>query len=176
MRNPLLDHDPTRDQPPLCTVRGNAATFSDDGLYRYRLTRRWGAGGCVAWVMLNPSTANATHDDPTIRRCIGFSQAWGYGSLVVVNLFAFRSADPGYLSMEKDPVGPDNDAQIVRACAESNLVMVAWGAHPIAVKRAKLVMPLLPTSLHCLDTTRSGQPSHPLFQPSWCKPRAWSAP
>lgn len=72
-----------------------AAEFSGCGRYRYSLRRRWADGGPPAcWIMLNPSTADAEKDAPTIRRCIGFSKAWGHNALVVVNLFALRSTDP----------------------------------------------------------------------------------
>ncbi len=87
----------------------NGAVLSADGVYRYRLWRTWDASKpTLAFLMLNPSTADATEDDPTIRRCLGFAKEWGYGSLVVVNLFALRSPNPDALRENDDPVGPEN--------------------------------------------------------------------
>ena len=89
----------------------NAAAFSPDRRYRYTLRRQWDdALPYCLFVMLNPSTADATQDDPTIRRCIGFTKAWGFGGLLVGNLFALRSTDPAALYHADDPVGPENDS------------------------------------------------------------------
>lgn len=134
--------------------------------YRYTLHREWlGAGrGRVCWVMLNPSTADDTHDDPTIRRCVRFSAAWGYDGLVVVNLFALRSTDPNVLLMDTDPGGPENDDAIRRAAASASLVVAAWGAHR-AMRRGRRdqrMYDLISAPLHCLGTTRDGHPRHPL--------------
>ncbi|PKN80874.1 MAG: hypothetical protein CVU47_08520, partial [Chloroflexi bacterium HGW-Chloroflexi-9] len=93
------------------------ASFSRDGRYRYSLVRRWGDGPRVAWVMLNPSTADATRDDPTLRRVIAISRRAGFGALEVVNLWALRSAHPADLARAADPVGPRADAALWRALA-----------------------------------------------------------
>src|SRR5262245_13227298 len=106
----------------------SSAELSPCGRYRYALTRTWGdPKKVVCWVMLNPSTADADQDDPTIRRCLGFSRAWGAGGLVVVNLFALRATDPDQLRIAADPVGPDNDSHLSTA-AFGRLVVAAWGA------------------------------------------------
>ncbi|TME62616.1 MAG: DUF1643 domain-containing protein [Chloroflexi bacterium] len=134
------------------------ATFSADRRYRYRLWRRWdGARPVVAFVMLNPSTADARRDDPTIRRCIGFAKSWGFGGVEVVNLFAYRATDPGELRRVADPVGVDNDRHIRRAIARADLVVLAWGAR--AGSRRLLNLP----QARCLGLTRAGQPRHPLY-------------
>ena len=133
--------------------------------YRYTLHREWNGGDCgvVCWVMLNPSTADAVRDDPTIRRCIGFSRRWGFNSLVVVNLFALRATDPNVLLLDANPVGPGNDDAIRHAAQEASLIVAAWGAHPAMVRgrRDQRVRDLC-AALHCLGTTRGGHPRHPL--------------
>jgi len=136
------------------------ATFSRDRRYRYRLWRRWDRSRpAVAFVMLNPSTADARRDDPTIRRCIGFARAWGFGGVDVVNLFAYRATDPRELLRVADPVGPRNSRHIQRAGLGAALVVIAWGAHPSAARRAPISLP----RARCLGLTRTGQPRHPLY-------------
>lgn len=136
------------------------ATFSRDRRYRYRLWRRWDRSRpAVAFVMLNPSTADARRDDPTIRRCIGFARAWGFGGVDVVNLFAYRATDPRELLRVADPVGPRNSRHIQRAGLGAALVVIAWGAHPSAARSAPISLP----RARCLGLTRTGQPRHPLY-------------
>jgi hypothetical protein len=114
--------------------------------------------------MLNPSTATEDTDDPTIRRCLRFSIGWGYGRLIVVNLFALRATNPAALARHIDPIGVDNDQAILRAARSAGTVVCAWGAHPCAVARARTVAALLRgVDLHCLGTTTHGQPRHPLY-------------
>jgi hypothetical protein len=146
------------------------AVLSDCGTYRYRLGRRWDHGPADVWIMLNPSTADAQLDDPTIRRCIGFSRNWGSGALVVVNLFALRATDPAELVRHPDPIGPDNDEHIPLAAAgaqqHGGRVVAAWGAHPMAAERARTVRRLIEgqgAPLLALGTTKTGAPRHPLY-------------
>ena len=91
------------------------AVLSPCGTWRYELPREWGNGNRLVVVMLNPSTADAEKDDPTIRRVIGFAKSHGFGNLLVLNIFALRSTDPDGLRVAQDPVGPDNDAHIHEA-------------------------------------------------------------
>jgi hypothetical protein len=126
----------------------------------------------VLFVMLNPSTADASRDDPTIRRCVGFAKAWGFGALSVANLFALRSTDPSVLLSAQDPVGPDNDAMILELARKASLVVAAWGAHKVAARRAAAVQSLLPKAV-CLGLTSSGQPRHPLYAPGNAQPLAF---
>jgi hypothetical protein len=143
------------------------ALISADGDYRYRLWRTWDdEKPTVAFIMLNPSTADATTDDPTIRRCIGYAEDWGYGTLVVGNLFALRSTDPGELSDHSDPVGPDNDEHLLAICDEAKQIIAAWGTHGSLRDRGRTVAHLLDADLYALDTTQDGQPTHPLYQPA----------
>jgi hypothetical protein len=154
-------------------VTGYAAFYGDtgkDGAYRYTLSRSWDYGnGTVNFIMLNPSTATAEVDDPTIRRCTQFARAWGYRRLVVTNLFAYRATDPAELRRVADPVGPENDWHL-RYCAqhEAERVVLAWGAHGAYLGRDKAVLALLAQlSLRvepaCFGVTKSGQPRHPLY-------------
>jgi hypothetical protein len=150
------------------------ATFSEDGLYRYNLWRRWGgkSSGKVTFVMLNPSTADAEKFDPTVRRCFGYSRDWGFGSMEVVNLFAYRSTYPQHLKTAADPVGPENDAAVLKAVKESDLVVAAWGVHGCLRARDAETLRLIASvkDLYCLGTTKAGHPLHPLHQPKSLKP------
>lgn len=149
-----------------------SAVISDCGRYRYRLDRLFGEGGRVCWVMLNPSTADATETDPTLTKCIGFSQRWGFGSLVVVNLYAWRSTDPKLLPREPDiAVGPKADKHIDAALRESALVVCGWGNSVPTKRRApreRHVMGLIRAAGHtprALRFTNDGAPWHPLYLP-----------
>lgn len=141
------------------------AQISEDGRYRYVLTRRWGAGATVAWIMLNPSAADAEVDDPTIRRVIGFSKREGFGQAVVLNLFAFRTPEPSELAATADPVGPENDKILARFGGPNpHVTIAAWGAHYIARERWTAIAPWFEDmQLFCLGTTKSGAPRHPLY-------------
>jgi hypothetical protein len=151
------------------------AVISDDGQYRYRLSRTWDTDKpTLAFIMLNPSTADATEDDPTIRRCLGYAKEWGYGSLVVANLFALRSTDPSNLREHPDPVGPENERHLREVCAESEKVIVAWGANGSLQGRGREVGEMLDVVLYALDTTKDGHPVHPLYQPADAEPEPWS--
>lgn len=146
-----------------------------DGEYRYRLSRTWDVGKpTLAWVMLNPSTADATEDDPTIRRCLGYSKDWGFGSLVVGNLFALRTKDPSDLRDHPDPVGPENEEYLQAIVDEAELVVAAWGANGSLASRGREVAAALNADLHALDTTQAGHPVHPLYQPADVQPKPYS--
>jgi hypothetical protein len=139
------------------------AVIDDTEMYRYTLTRIWDRSKRrVCFVMLNPSTADGYEDDPTIRRCIGFAERWGYGSLSVVNLYAFRATDPRELWKTTFPVGKENDTWIERAVLESKCVVAAWGAGAKCRVRTRQVMSLLKGAV-CLGTSKSGAPRHPLY-------------
>jgi len=147
-----------------------SATFSPCRRYRYVLRRVWdNQQPLVMFVGLNPSTADEHVDDPTIRRCIGFAKRWGYGSLVMANLFAYRSTDPSLLPLVSDPVGPRNDWWLSRLNRNVNLVVVAWGTNGTLFDRERHVLRLLPTA-HCLGLTKNGQPKHPLYLPTETTP------
>lgn len=145
------------------------ATLSDDGFYRYTLARAWGPRPLgVLWIMLNPSTATAEEDDPTLRRCQAFTRAWGYDRLVVANLFALRSKNPVALRRAHDPVGPDNDwtLQQLLAGVDSALVIAAWGTNGGLRWRDAAVISMANRAgrtLHALELSAAGRPKHPLY-------------
>lgn len=141
------------------------AVIDETGMYRYSLRRIWDSElPCVAFVMLNPSIADDEIDDPTIRRCIGFAKSWGYGSLEVVNLFAYRATDPDELKLCLDPIGPDNDKYINEAICRAGMIITAWGTKGSLMRRNKEVMKILhPYSPKCLEITKAGHPKHPLY-------------
>lgn len=145
------------------------AVISPCGLYRYSLMREWNYDQCKAcFIMLNPSTADGTIDDPTIRKCIGFARQRDRGGIVVVNLFAFRATKPADMLAVADPIGPENDAHILRAVGACNPVVAAWGVDGGHLGRDRAVMKLIRdhhTPLFCLGTTKDGHPRHPLYVP-----------
>lgn len=154
------------------------AVLSPCGSYRYKLTRRWGPGRKCVFVMLNPSTANAEVDDPTIRRCIAFARSWGYAGLDVVNLFPFRATSTKVLKAARDPYGGDqSNYAILAACQGSELVVCAWGKDGNHLGRARDVCWLLDQAgvqLHALKLNGDGTPAHPLYLKGDLQPFAWT--
>lgn len=138
------------------------AIISPCSNYRYALWRRWSHGPQVLFVMLNPSTADATADDPTIRRCIGFAKAWGFGSLAVGNLFSFRTVSPRILRQSAEPIGKSNDLWLCKLKEESTMTIAAWGNHGTLRMRGHTVRSQF-GELHSLGLTKAGQPRHPLY-------------
>jgi len=152
------------------------AKVSQCGTYRYWLTRVWDDSlPRLGWVMLNPSTADADVDDATIRRLAGsekrpgFARRWGFGGIIVRNLYALRSTDPKALVGHPDPVGPENDDELALAAYHEPLTMLAWGANA-PTDRSQHVAKLLwmrsqihGTRLAVLGWTKSGMPRHPLY-------------
>lgn len=145
------------------------ANISDCGTYRYRLTRHWDVNTlAMPFVMLNPSSADADIDDPTIRRCIGFARREGAGGIVVVNLWALRATDPKRLALYSDPHGPQNcealDEIAITSAATGKSIICAWGTGGgergvyVADRFARQGAHLL-----CLGKTSAGHPRHPLY-------------
>lgn len=147
-----------------------SAAISPCGQYRYVLRRS--LGSILRWhrpmlfIMLNPSTADALQDDPTIRRCISFAKREGATHLHVVNLFAYRSTDPKQLKLVADPVGPENDRHIKEEIAGAWKTCAAWGANHFAMIRGSEVYEIGKPNLLCLGRTKGGYPKHPLYVPS----------
>jgi hypothetical protein len=148
----------------------SGATFSPCRRWRYLLWRRWDAAKPAAnFLMLNPSTADELKLDPTCARARDYAERWGYGALVVTNVFAFRNTDPARMKAAKDPVGPGNDAAIVRAAREAAIVVCAWGNHGGFLGRSTQVLEKLKANgirLHALRVNAGGEPAHPLYLPS----------
>jgi hypothetical protein len=152
------------------------AKFSACRRWRTLLWRRWSEGPAANFVMLNPSTADEEKLDPTCTRARNYAEAWGYGALIVTNVFALRSTDPRALARAEDPVGPGNDRVILRAAREAALVVCAWGNHAALAGRGAKVAALLRRAgvpLHALRITGVGEPSHPLYLPAALRPRRW---
>lgn len=154
---------------------GGGAILSPCERYRYALTRGAGAEHAQRWacfVMLNPSTADAIQDDPTIRRCLGFARRERCDALIVVNLFAWRATDPMQLMAAdvRDPVGPENADCVCEAVRLAHRtggpVVCAWGAHGRYMDQDLTVLGWLErlrVPAMCLGTTALGDPRHPLY-------------
>jgi hypothetical protein len=157
------------------------AVISEDGLYRYSLTRQWGESNVgPLFIMLNPSKADADVDDPTVRKCIGFAQRWGYDAMRVVNLFAFRATEPDELIGARDARGPLN-AEVVRgeisiAAFRDVPIVAAWGGWWSARQRGPYWRGLPRINVErtvqdfggrplCLGVTNDGSPRHPCRLP-----------
>lgn len=144
------------------------AVISECGRYRYGLRRQWfGVGPRALFIMLNPSTADAELDDPTIRRCIGFARRFGCSGVDVVNLYAWRATKPADLWTADDPVGPKNDEWLTRAFRAARLldapVVAAWGAHARPGRVAEVLSLPYADRLQALGVTKAGAPRHPLY-------------
>lgn len=146
------------------------ASISPCGTYRYTLTRRWDRGESLIFVMLNPSTADAETDDPTIRRCVGFARREGFAALTVVNLYAYRATDPKALLTCGDAVGPDNDRVLslflLRPWMVGLPAVCAWGANAKPDRVRAFLDKHDKGNLVCLGTTKTGAPKHPLYIPA----------
>ena len=148
------------------------AVFSECRKYRYILWRRWAddwASSYAMFVGLNPSTADETTDDPTIRRCIKFAKDWGYSGLCMANLFAYRATNPKDMLAADDPIGAENDRHLLEYAKGAGVVVAAWGNHGTHGGRHIKVRQMIP-ALHCLKITKTGMPSHPLYLPQELKP------
>lgn len=163
----MNDNKTTNTKTPDVTT---SAVLSECGKYRYSLTRVWDDNKPrVLFIMLNPSTADAEKDDPTIRRCIGFAKDWGYGGIYVVNLFSLRATNPKDLLTAPFVVGVENEKWFRRMSSLANLVVCAWGNSSIVNKFQKRLdhtwKPLswISKPLHYIELSNDGTPKHPLY-------------
>lgn len=158
-------------------LSGNGAVFSTCGQFRYLLWRR--ASTMVPFMglgMLNPSTADADADDPTISRGIGFAMREGLAGPLVWNLNAFRATDPADMKASADPVGPHNNAAIDLALKLAEMTVAAWGTHGTHGDRDRAVLRRCAAAgaqLHVLRLTKDGHPGHPLYLPKHLRPELW---
>lgn len=158
----------------------NACEFSACRRYRYTLAHTFerdlfepeSQTDKIVWLMLNPSTADESQLDPTLRRVAAFSRGWGYPGFIVLNLFAYRSTEPEGMKAERDPVGPRNDSAILET-ARNRRVICGWGNHGTHRDRDLTVFRMLHAEgirLECLSRTGIGMPQHPLYMPGNAKP------
>lgn len=146
------------------------------GNYRYLLWREWNSSNkTVSFIMLNPNSADAQTNDPTITRCINFARSWGYGRLEVVNLFAYRTSKPSLLKQVVEPIGKDNDRYVIESVERSARVILAWGNHGVWRKQDLYVLQLLKNHnhLYSFGITKRGCPRHPLYLRSTIKPQRY---
>jgi|HubBroStandDraft_2_1064218.scaffolds.fasta_scaffold114358_3 hypothetical protein len=147
--------------------------FSPCRTWRYVHEVQWDDGPCVAFVMFNPSTADESQLDPTLRKCRGFAQRWGYGRMVILNLFAVRGTDPRTPSQVSDPVGPMNDYWILKTVAQAREIVFAYGCGqwiktPEMKRRPSEFLKLIRAHneymlISCLGYRNDGHPRHPLM-------------
>lgn len=169
-----IDFFRTRSRSTFSGGQSSGADFSDCGKYRYKLWRTWNVHrDKLVVIMLNPSTADAVQDDPTVRRMINRARAMNLGGLVVLNLFAYRTKSPEDMKRAKDPIGPYNDGFILHAVEGAKMVICGWGVHGGHLSRDWEVLDLLRASdikMHALGITKDGHPRHPLYIPNAAKP------
>jgi hypothetical protein len=153
------------------------ARFSRCRRWRTLLWRRWDRAGAVAnFLMLNPSTADEFRLDPSCTRARVYAERWGFGGLIVTNLFAWRATDPDKMKSAAEPVGRGNDAAILEAAREAKLVVCAWGNHGAHLGRSARIASLLcdaGVGLQVLKMNAGGEPAHPLYLRGSLRPRAW---
>ncbi len=151
----------------MASGRRSFATYSPCERYRYALTRIWDdSAPKLLFIMLNPSTATELKNDPTIERCERRARALGYGAFRACNLFAFRATDPRDLKRARDPVGPDNLAELLLASRWSDTILCAWGTHGAHIGLGPAIRTLLTREghqLHHLGLSKDGHPRHPLY-------------
>lgn len=169
-----------RRDPSVLNYHSNAIFSMDRArTYRYWLIRTWVASWdwekhkAVAFIMLNPSTADAFKNDPTVERCERRARAMKYDGLIVGNIFALRSTDPKALYRHDDPVGPENDEHLLRIASRAARIVCGWGTHGALRDRGARVIELLSNvqSLYCLHQTVDGNPAHPLYLSYDLKPK-----
>lgn len=157
----------------LSSLPGYPAVWSDDQLYRYVLWRVWGPKAFKNYCMfigINPSTATEHVNDPTVRRCIGYAQAWGYDALCMTNLFGYRATRIRDMMGQTHPIGTSNDRWLVACASSASIKIAAWGKRGVFMSRDEEVCNLLDDDLYCLRTNADGTPVHPLYQPKNLRP------
>lgn len=155
------------------------ATFSPCRKYRYTLWRTWRGlldeyiPGYVNFICLNPSTADETKDDNTIRKCVKFARSWGYGAMCVTNLFAWRDTSPAAMKKVPEPIGEQNDWYLDHIAKDANLVIAAWSQDGGHLDRSRVVREMLKVPMSYLRMGKT-EPYHPLYLPDATKPTIWT--
>ena len=144
------------------------ALLSEDNKYRYQLSRIWNKDkNLLLFIMNNPSKADEDIDDPTIRKIINYAKLWGYGGILVGNLYAYRSSCPKVLKNINDPIGPDNIKNIKILITLADKVIYAWGFNQ---KEPKWLCELVDIP-YCIDISKKGNPKHPLYLKNDLQPK-----
>lgn len=148
----------------------NYCIFSPDRKYRYVLWRVWDTEKpyCM-FIGLNPSTADEIVNDNTVTRCINYSRDWGYGSLCMTNLFAWRETKAELMKKQLEPIGLENNEHLLELSKNAGIVIAAWGNHGEHLNRGNEIKKLIP-NLYCLKISKNGNPYHPLYLKSDLKP------
>lgn len=158
------------------------AEFSPCRQWRYTLTRLISpmlpgdTRSIINFVCLNPSTADETTDDNTVRKCIKFARSWelGFNTLIVTNLFAWRSTQPSVLKTVPDPIGEENDHYLLAVAGAADMVVAAWGAHGKIHARSEWFTSMFHGPIHILRiSAKTGEPWHPLYLPDTTQPILW---
>lgn len=153
-----------------CDAVGQAV-FSECCKYRYSLTREWDRDKKkVLFLLLNPSTADESKNDPTIRRCINYAKDWGYGGLYIGNIFAFRATDPLVMKKQSDPIGPLNNGFILYLHKQAAITVAGWGSNGSFLDREAYIKRLLKNNIYYLKLTKDRHPGHPLYLKKDLKP------
>ncbi len=175
---PSMDHNPSMIKRAF--QKGDAASvaiYSDCEHYRYALSRVWDAQGKKAlFIMLNPSKATEQQNDPTVERCEQRARRLGFGGFCVVNIFAWRETHPKLMRQAVDPIGPENDAEVLKACDWADTVVCGWGTHGEHLNRGREMERVLRSndiSLHHLGLTKDHHPKHPLYIAYATQPIFW---
>ncbi|MEW6735458.1 MAG: DUF1643 domain-containing protein [Acidobacteriota bacterium] len=163
---PVVIHSAETNRNQLTAIQKSPApifgtVISEDQRYRYVLERVLGIGPVIAFIGVNPSIADEHKDDPTIRRCCNFARKWGFGHLLMVNLFALRSPYPEKLLADSDPVGPDNNSWLSKVISKADRVIACWGVNGKYMGRDKTVCAMA-DKIFCFGVTKDGHPRHPL--------------
>lgn len=159
-----------------------SAVLSSCRRYRYSLTRIWNNQlPKLMFIMLNPSTADETNNDPTIRRCIRYAKEWGYGGLYVCNLFSYRATKPLDLLNTEEPIGEENYMYIKQIAEQVDKVICAWGNKHIVKKILTHQNPLelldfISSKLYCIELSKDGTPKHPLYLKAHLLPKKIQTP
>jgi hypothetical protein len=161
-------------------VTGTAKFGGANGEYRYRLTRTWDAAKPRAlFVLMNPSTADPSFDDPTVAKCCKYARGWGYGGIFVGNTFAYRATSQKELIKAADPVGPNNDQHLIAMAKDAATVIFAYGRpghkalRPRGLILARLLVAQAKVKPYVLRLCDDGTPCHPLYLPQTVKPVLW---